>query len=333
MTSTLSSPDQATTRPVDLPDNAGRAAMGIAIVLSAQLMFILDATVVNVALPKIDADLGFGPASLSWVLSGYTLAFGGLLLLGGRLGDVFGRLRLFLGRRGLHARLSARWARADAGAAGCRARAAGCRRRHGRARRTRAAHHQRSRRAGPQPGARALRRGLVRRHVPRPAARWRGHRPRLVALDAVHQRAHRAGDPRDDAAVRRRDPAPPRPVRRGRRVQRHRWRGRARLDPDRRARARLDLGAYRSSASSSAPPCWRCWRSPSAGSRTRCCGPPCCAAGAGSAAWPRSAWSSAASCRCSSSPCSSSRASSASGRWLPGWRSCRSPSASSRCPG
>jgi EmrB/QacA subfamily drug resistance transporter len=82
--------------PVDLPADAGRAAMGIAIVLTAQLMFILDATVVNVALPKIDGDLGFGPASLSWVLSGFTLAFGGLLLLGGRLGDVFGRRRMFL---------------------------------------------------------------------------------------------------------------------------------------------------------------------------------------------------------------------------------------------
>src|SRR4051812_46145059 len=96
MTSTITSPGQAAPRPTDLPENAGRAAMGIAIVLSAQLMFILDATVVNVALPKIDADLGFGPASLSWVLSGFTLAFGGLLLLGGRLGDVFGRRRLFL---------------------------------------------------------------------------------------------------------------------------------------------------------------------------------------------------------------------------------------------
>ena len=96
MTSTLT-PPEADRHPVDLPDNAGRAALGIAIVLSAQLMFILDATVVNVALPKIDADLGFGPASLSWVLSGFTLAFGGLLLLGGRLGDVYGRRRLFLG--------------------------------------------------------------------------------------------------------------------------------------------------------------------------------------------------------------------------------------------
>ena len=58
-------------------------------------MLILDATVVNVALPRIDADLGFGPAALSWVLNAYTLAFGGLLLLGGRLGDVFGRRRVF----------------------------------------------------------------------------------------------------------------------------------------------------------------------------------------------------------------------------------------------
>jgi len=100
MTSTVTPPDtraDSDLHPVDLPENAGRAALGIAIVLSAQLMFILDATVVNVALPKIDADLGFGPASLSWVLSGFTLAFGGLLLLGGRLGDVYGRRRLFLG--------------------------------------------------------------------------------------------------------------------------------------------------------------------------------------------------------------------------------------------
>jgi EmrB/QacA subfamily drug resistance transporter len=83
------------TRPTDLPPNAGRAATGIAIVLVAQLMLVLDATVVNVALPRIDTALGFGPASLSWVLNAYTLAFGGLLLLGGRLGDVRGRLRMF----------------------------------------------------------------------------------------------------------------------------------------------------------------------------------------------------------------------------------------------
>jgi EmrB/QacA subfamily drug resistance transporter len=81
--------------PAELPANAGRAATGIAIVLMAQLMLVLDVAVMNVALPRIDTDLGFGPASLSWVLNAYTLAFGGLLLLGGRLGDVRGRLRLF----------------------------------------------------------------------------------------------------------------------------------------------------------------------------------------------------------------------------------------------
>jgi len=81
--------------PTDLPPGATKAAAGIALVLTAQLMLILDATVVNVALPHIDADLSFGPASLSWVLNAYTLAFGGLLLLGGRLGDVFGRRRMF----------------------------------------------------------------------------------------------------------------------------------------------------------------------------------------------------------------------------------------------
>ncbi len=82
------------TTPTELPPNAGRAAAGIALVLVTQLMLILDATVVNVALPHIDDALHFGPASLSWVLNAYTLAFGGLLLLGGRLGDVFGRRRL-----------------------------------------------------------------------------------------------------------------------------------------------------------------------------------------------------------------------------------------------
>lgn len=81
--------------PAELPPDAGRAAAGVMIVLVGQLMLILDATVVNVALPRIDADLGFGPAALSWVLNGYTLAFGGLLLLGGRLGDVLGRRRIF----------------------------------------------------------------------------------------------------------------------------------------------------------------------------------------------------------------------------------------------
>ena len=60
------------------------------------LMIILDSTIVNVALPSIQADLGFTQASLSWVVNAYLVAFGGLLLLAGRLGDLLGRKRIFL---------------------------------------------------------------------------------------------------------------------------------------------------------------------------------------------------------------------------------------------
>ncbi|HWG02581.1 MAG TPA: MFS transporter [Trebonia sp.] len=64
--------------------------------LGAQLMIILDATVVNIALPHIQTGLRFSDTSLSWVLNGYTLTFGGLLLLGGRAGDILGRRRMFI---------------------------------------------------------------------------------------------------------------------------------------------------------------------------------------------------------------------------------------------
>src|SRR6266566_264365 len=63
---------------------SGRPGIALAIMLSAQLMIILDMTVVNIALPHIQADLHYSATSLSWVLNGYTLTSGGLLLLGGR---------------------------------------------------------------------------------------------------------------------------------------------------------------------------------------------------------------------------------------------------------
>jgi EmrB/QacA subfamily drug resistance transporter len=59
-------------------------------------MIVLDSTIVNVALPSIRADLGFSQASLAWVVNAYLLTFGGFLLLGGRLGDIYGHRRLFL---------------------------------------------------------------------------------------------------------------------------------------------------------------------------------------------------------------------------------------------
>jgi len=60
------------------------------------LMIVLDTTIVNVALPSIRTDLNFSAASLAWVVNAYMLTFGGFLLLGGRLGDLFGHRRLFL---------------------------------------------------------------------------------------------------------------------------------------------------------------------------------------------------------------------------------------------
>ena len=68
----------------------------LVILCAATLMIILDGTIVTVALPVIQADLGFTPASLSWVMDSYLIAFGGLLLLSGRLGDLLGRKRMFL---------------------------------------------------------------------------------------------------------------------------------------------------------------------------------------------------------------------------------------------
>ncbi len=68
----------------------------LTLVCMAQFMVILDATVVNVALPSIRRGLSFSDADLQWVVNGYTLTFGGFLILGGRAGDLFGRQRIFL---------------------------------------------------------------------------------------------------------------------------------------------------------------------------------------------------------------------------------------------
>ncbi len=71
-------------------------AVTVVVVCLAQFMVILDATITNVALPSIQADLHFSPADLQWVVNVYLLVFGGFLLLGGRAGDLFGRRRMFL---------------------------------------------------------------------------------------------------------------------------------------------------------------------------------------------------------------------------------------------
>lgn len=70
--------------------------VALAIIVTCQLMLVLDGTVVNIALPKIEGALHFSATSLSWVLNAYMLTFGGLLLLGGRAGDILGRRRIFM---------------------------------------------------------------------------------------------------------------------------------------------------------------------------------------------------------------------------------------------
>ena len=68
----------------------------LVVLCAGMLMVVLDATIVNVALPSIRSDLGFAPSSLAWVVNAYLIAFGGVLLLAGRLGDLLGRRRVFL---------------------------------------------------------------------------------------------------------------------------------------------------------------------------------------------------------------------------------------------
>jgi EmrB/QacA subfamily drug resistance transporter len=78
------------------PARDSRPRLVLAVILICQLMVTLDATIVNVALPKIQTSLGFSTTSLSWVINAYALAFGGLLLLGARAGDLLGRRRTFI---------------------------------------------------------------------------------------------------------------------------------------------------------------------------------------------------------------------------------------------
>src|SRR4030081_2597913 len=73
-----------------------RMAIALVIIVTCQLMVSVDSNVVNIALPKIQSGLGFYPIGLAWVFSAYSLAYGGVLLLGGRASDILGRRRMFV---------------------------------------------------------------------------------------------------------------------------------------------------------------------------------------------------------------------------------------------
>src|SRR6202165_4423379 len=83
----------------ELAPTTGRSSgrwLALMVLCLGALMIVLDTTIVNVALPSIRQDLGFSETSLAWVVNAYLLTFGGFLLLGGRLGDLFGHRKLFL---------------------------------------------------------------------------------------------------------------------------------------------------------------------------------------------------------------------------------------------
>ncbi|MBM9618720.1 MFS transporter [Streptomyces zhihengii] len=92
----MTTPQPATTAQDSAPGKGGGHGMALLVLASCQLMVVLDITIVNIALPHIQSDLGFSTTTLSWVVSAYTLTFGGLLLLGGRAGDILGRRRVFI---------------------------------------------------------------------------------------------------------------------------------------------------------------------------------------------------------------------------------------------
>jgi EmrB/QacA subfamily drug resistance transporter len=95
---------KGTPAPVSSPDP--RRWYALTVVALAQFMVVLDVTIANVALPAIRSDLGFSADGLQWVINAYTLAFGGLLLLGGRAADLLGRRRVFFAGLGLFATAS-----------------------------------------------------------------------------------------------------------------------------------------------------------------------------------------------------------------------------------
>src|SRR5256886_12879648 len=86
---------------LDIPENKNvttdrRHWLALYVLCGGMLMIVLDATIVNVALPSIQEDLGFDQNDLAWVVNAYLIAFGGLLLLSGRIGDLIGQRRVFL---------------------------------------------------------------------------------------------------------------------------------------------------------------------------------------------------------------------------------------------
>ncbi|MET7358828.1 MFS transporter [Streptomyces sp. NPDC005562] len=90
-----SAPVDSLGAPAGAPPGGRRLGLALFVIAAAQLMVVLDGTITNIALPSIQTALHVSDANLAWIVNSYALAFGGLLLLGGRAGDLFGRRRMF----------------------------------------------------------------------------------------------------------------------------------------------------------------------------------------------------------------------------------------------
>src|ERR1700712_1191818 len=95
----VSGPTTAGAAPPAVPDD--RRWLALYVLCAGMLMIVLDVTVVNVALPSIQDELGFSTSNLAWVVNAYLIAFGGLLLLAGRFGDILGRKKVFMAGLGV----------------------------------------------------------------------------------------------------------------------------------------------------------------------------------------------------------------------------------------
>ena len=155
-------------------------------------MIVLDVTVVNVALPSIQDDLGFSTSSLAWVVNAYLIAFGGLLLLAGRFGDLLGRRSVFLAGIGLFTRASLLCGLAQSQTMlVARALRAGRRRRDDLGGDPRDDRDDVPRAARAGEGDRRVRVRRLRRRLGRPAGRRRADPGDQLALDLLRQRADR----------------------------------------------------------------------------------------------------------------------------------------------
>ena len=212
----------------------------LVVVCFAQFMVVLDATIVNVALPSIQTDLDLSTEQLQWIVNSYTLVFGGFLLLGGRAADLIGRRRLFLIGIAVFSAASLANALAELRrGADHRARRPGPRRGARLPRRAVDRHHDVRRGQGPHAGDGRLGRHRRRRRRLRPADGRHPHRRPQLAVDLPGQRPHRRRHRDRRAALGARVARPDAPP-----ALRPRRRGDRHLGPDRpRLRDRQGAGA------------------------------------------------------------------------------------------